>query len=185
MQKGFKLNQEFLKKKAGTDIDKRAIQKVLKQANSRIRNIQNSGLNSPALKLLEAERGEIERFSVFSVGGLNPFDKNDWGNMLDEFTRAVAFLNNPTSTVTGSRKFIKSHIQDEFGIDFDIANALMGELTEYEINGNGEINIFKYTETLKSLAEQKSDFQRTDLNTALRYVFDLGGSLLEVLQGSI
>lgn len=180
---GIKLNKDIMRSESIDKQTRAEIQKIIKRANSRIRNLKQSGVVSTALRTLEAERGEIDRFSVFSIKGM------DTDDIKDEYARSVAFLNNATSTVTGAKRFIKEHIQEELKIkDFDIANKLMGEIAEYEINGNGEINIFRYKETLSQIRTNRQQFEADkvnaieQLNNVLSTVSRFGGSLLEVLR---
>src|SRR5574344_2896296 len=102
---------------------KREINRTLQQANRRIQNIQKAGLASPAVKAVYAERGKKDSFTYFSTRGLNPQNSTDWELIKYEYGRALSFLNNPTSTATGARQYIK-YQADELNIPFESANKI-------------------------------------------------------------
>lgn len=71
-----------------------------KLANDRIRNLEAAGIASPALAHLEG------RF----------YSSPDWFTMKERYAEAIAFLNQPTSTVRGTRTF-KKYVQRRAGLD--------------------------------------------------------------------
>lgn len=126
---------------------KKEINKTLQQANRRIQNIEKANIASPAVKAVYAERGKKDSFTYFSTRGLNPQNSTDWELMKYEYGRALAFLNNPTSTATGARQYIK-YQADELNIPFESANKIVDLATNPTIDEYGNVNIFSYHEIL-------------------------------------
>ncbi len=142
---------------------KKEIQKTLQQANRRIQNIEKARLASPALKAVYAERGANKGYSVFSISRLNPDNPNDWELMKYEYGRALAFLNNPTSTATGARQYIKYQAERLNDIPFESANKIVDLATNPQIDQYGNVNIFHYQNILDNL---KSDLIETESDYA-------------------
>ena len=138
---------------------KKEIQKTLQQANRRIQNIENARLASPALKAVYAERGTNRGYSVFSISKLNPKNSSDWDLMKYEYGRALAFLNNPTSSATGARQYIKYQATRLNNIPFESANKIVDLATNPQIDQYGNVNIFHYQNILDNL---KSDLMETE-----------------------
>lgn len=82
------------------------ISRVFQQANRRIQNVERSGLVSPAVVALN--KGDIKGFTKFSM-------KGDWNTLKTEYAKAVSFLQQPTSTATGTREFSK-HLQKTYDL---------------------------------------------------------------------
>lgn len=127
---------------------KKEINRILQQANRRIQNIENANLASPAVKAVYAERGKKNNFTYFSTRGLNPQNSTDWELMKYEYGRALAFLNNPTSTATGAKQYIKYQAK-ELNIPFESANKIVDLATNPNIDEYGNVNIFSYHEILE------------------------------------
>lgn len=72
------------------------IRRVFQMANRRIQNIENADLVSPAVTALN--KGDVKRFTKFSM-------RMSWEDLKIEYGRAVSFLQQPTSTVTGTREY--------------------------------------------------------------------------------
>lgn len=126
---------------------KKEINKILQQANRRIQNIEKANLASPAVKAVYAERGKKGNFTYFTTRGLNPQNSTDWELMKYEYGRALAFLNNPTSSATGARQYIKYQAK-ELNIPFESANKIVDLATNPNIDEYGNVNIFSYQEIL-------------------------------------
>ena len=168
--------QLLLNFQEGTSELKKQMNKVFQRANRRIQNIQKAGLASPAVKAVIAERGEKD-FTYFSGRGLNPTNTTDWDLLRYEYGRALAFLNNPTSSATGARQYI--HYQaDRLNIPFESANKIVDIATNPTIDEYGNVNIFSYGEILdnfKTDVEQIGD--EIDTN-AVNYAQNLEDYLL-------
>ena len=84
---------------------KKQMMKTFQKANRRIQNVRNAGLSSPAVQQLISERGE-RGYTFFSGARLDPRNPTEWEQLKYEYGRAIAFLNNPTSSATGARQYI-------------------------------------------------------------------------------
>lgn len=138
--------QLLLNFQEGTTELKKQMNKIFQRANRRIQNIQKAGLASPAVKAVIAERGTKD-YTYFSGAGLNPTNTNDWDLLRYEYGRALAFLNNPTSSATGARQYIKFQAE-RLNIPFDSANKIVDIATDPTIDEYGNVNIFSYGEIL-------------------------------------
>ena len=83
------------------------IARVFQQANRRIQNIENSGLISPAVVALN--KGDIKGFTKFSM-------KHDWNDLKLEYSKAVSFLQQPTSTAGGTREY-SDYLKNSYNLD--------------------------------------------------------------------
>lgn len=130
----------------GTAELKKKMNKIFQRANRRIQNIQKAGLASPAVKAVIAERG-TKNYTYFSGRGLNPTNTTDWDLLRYEYGRALAFLNNPTSSATGARQYIR-YQANRLNIPFESANKIVDIATDPTIDEYGNVNIFSYGEIL-------------------------------------
>lgn len=130
----------------GTAELKNKMNKVFQRANRRIQNIQKAGLASPAVKAVIAERGKKD-YTYFSSRGLNPTNTTDWDLLRYEYGRALAFLNNPTSSATGARQYIR-YQANRLNIPFESANKIVDIATDPTIDEYGNVNIFSYGDIL-------------------------------------
>ena len=138
--------QLLLNFQEGTNELKKQMNKVFQRANRRIQNIEKAGLASPAVKAVIAERGK-KNYTYFSSKGLNPTNTTDWDLLRYEYGRALAFLNNPTSSATGARQYIR-YQANRLNIPFESANKIVDIATDPTIDEYGNVNIFSYGEIL-------------------------------------
>lgn len=138
--------QLLLNFQEGTNELKKQMNKIFQRANRRIQNIQKAGLASPAVKAVIAERGTKD-YTYFSGRGLNPTNTTDWDLLRYEYGRALAFLNNPTSSATGARQYIR-YQANRLNIPFESANKIVDIATDPTIDEYGNVNIFSYGEIL-------------------------------------
>lgn len=149
---------------------KAEINKTLQVANRRAENIENSKLASPAYKALINELSETRRnrFSKFSIGGLDLLDPTERVKAIDTYSRALAFIHNKTSTIRGAKSFI-NNIANQNDIPFEVANNLIDVITDPQItNGNIVINrwdserianmVSEYSAQYDSTVESQQDF---------------------------
>ena len=130
----------------GTAELKKQMNKIFQRANRRIQNVQKAGLASPAVKAVIAERGTKD-YTYFSGKGLNPTNTTEWNLLRYEYGRALAFLNNPTSSATGARQYIK-YQANRLNIPFESANKIVDIATDPTIDEYGNVNIFSYGDIL-------------------------------------
>ena len=138
--------QLLLNFQEGTAELKKQMNKIFQRANRRIQNIKKAGLASPAVKAVIAERGTKD-YTYFSGNGLNPTNTTDWDLLRYEYGRALAFLNNPTSSATGARQYIK-YQANRLNIPFESANKIVDIATDPTIDEYGNVNIFSYGDIL-------------------------------------
>lgn len=174
------LNQDITNAVIGSKGLKTLVNRVLQQANRRIQNIEKAGLASPAVKAVYSERGK-KNYTYFSTSGLNPLDPSDWEMIKYEYGRAMSFINNPTSTATGARQYIKYQARQLNNIPFESANKIVDIATEPTIDEYGNVNIFSYGDILDTY---KSDVMSTELEmvkNSKEYVENLESQLRNVI----
>jgi len=120
-----KVTKNFNKEKARKDIInaiegnsefRKEIRRVFQVANRRIQNIEQGGYYSPALASLG--KSGVKGYSKFSVRGFGNTG-SDWNTLLKEYTKAINFLNSPTSTATGAKEF-ELQVKQKFNVPDDI-----------------------------------------------------------------
>lgn len=168
---------------SGTSDLKKKMLKTFQKANRRIQNVRNAGLSSPAVQQLISERGE-RGFTYFSGANLDPRNPTDWEQLKYEYGRAISFLNNPTSSATGARQYIR-YYQNELGISFDGANKIIGLATEPEISENGDINIFHYSSILENIKSDVMQEQKSNLDSVDSYGNELEEKIIHALETEI
>ena len=158
---------------------KQLMMKTFQKANRRIENVVNAGLSSPAVQQVIAERGKRD-FTYFSGANLDPRNPIDWEQLKYEYGRAIAFLNNPTSSATGARQYIR-YMQRELNTTFDGANKIVGLATQPEISENGEVNIFNYSSILERLRGDVMTEQKNGLDNVENYAEELEQKLVNAI----
>ena len=120
-----KVTKNFSKEKARKDIInaiegnsefRKEIRRVFQVANRRIQNIEQGGYYSPALASLG--KSGVKGYSKFSVKGFGNTG-TDWNTLLKEYTKAINFLNSPTSTATGAKEF-ELQVKQKFNVPDDL-----------------------------------------------------------------
>lgn len=86
---------------------RKEIARTFQQANRRIQNVEKSGLVSPAVVALN--KGDIKGFAKFSM-------QHDWNDLKIEYSKAVSFLQQPTSTATGTREY-SNHLKKSYNLN--------------------------------------------------------------------
>lgn len=155
-------NVEEEKKK----IIKKEINRVLQIANRRAENIENSKVASPAYKALVNELSDSKktRYSKFSIGGLDLSDYSERTKAINTYSRALAFINNKTSSVTGAKQFIND-ISKQNKIPFSVANNLVDVITDPQItNGNIVINNWDSERIANMVSEYAQQYNGTVLS---------------------
>ena len=167
----------------GTPDLKKQMMKTFQKANRRIQNVKNAGLSSPAVQQLISERGE-RGYTYFSGANLNPRNSIDWEQLKYEYSRAISFLNNPTSSARGARQYI-NYYKNELGISFEGANKIVGLATQPEISENGEINIFNYSSILENIKSDVMREQQSGLDSVDSYGNELEEKIIQSLENEI
>ena len=169
--------------KSGTPDLKKQMLKTFQKANRRIQNVRNADLSSPAVQQLISERGD-KGYTFFSGANLNPRNPIDWEQLKYEYGRAIAFLNNPTSSARGARQYI-NYYKNELGISFEGANKIVGLATQPEISENGEINIFNYSSILENIKSDVMREQQSNLDNVDSYGNELEEKIIHALENEV
>ena len=169
--------------KSGTPDLKKQMMKTFQKANRRVQNVKNAGLSSPAVQQLISERGD-RGYTFFSGANLNPRNPIDWEQLKYEYGRAIAFLNNPTSSARGARQYI-NYYKNELGISFEGANKIIGLATQPEISENGEINIFNYSSILENIKSDVMQEQQSNLDSVDSYGNELEEKIIHALENEV
>lgn len=108
------LDKEILTAVESRGYLRKEIARVFQQANRRIQNVEKSGIVSPAVVALN--KGNITGFTKFSM-------RHSWEDLKIEYSKAVSFLRQPTSTATGTKEYA-GHLKKAYDLD-DKSFALM------------------------------------------------------------
>lgn len=103
----YKLREDIIKSVEYNPELNKEMSRILHTANLRVQAIENASLASPSVEGMERKNGN--KFAVFSLAG------KSWEERKLEYGRAVAFLRQPTSTISGAREY-KSYIQAAYDI---------------------------------------------------------------------
>ena len=96
------------------------IRRVFQMANRRIENIEKAELISPAVTALN--KGDVKGFTKFSM-------RMSWEDLKIEYGRAVSFLQQPTSTVTGTREY-RDFLKSKYDLTEDEYKLMEGDLID-------------------------------------------------------
>ena len=130
---------------------RKEIARVFQQANRRIQNVENSGIVSPAVIALN--KGDIKRFTKFSM-------KHDWNDLKIEYSKAVSFLQQPTSTASGTREYAR-HLKKTYNLtdnEFSIMqDKLMGKIASVSDERFLEQYLMQYKDFTGELEQESRD----------------------------
>lgn len=130
---------------------RKEIARVFQQANRRIQNVENSGIVSPAVIALN--KGDIKGFAKFSM-------KHDWNDLKIEYSKAVSFLQQPTSTASGTREYA-THLKKTYNLtdnEFSIMqNNLVGKIASVSDQKFLEQYLMQYKDFTGELEQESKD----------------------------
>lgn len=130
---------------------KKEIARVFQQANRRIQNVENSGIVSPAVVALN--KGNIKGFAKFSM-------KHDWNDLKIEYSKAVSFLQQPTSTASGAKEYAR-HLKKTYNLtdnEFSIMqNNLIGKIASVSDQKFLEQYLMQYKDFTGELEQESKD----------------------------
>ena len=130
---------------------RKEIARVFQQANRRIQNVENSGIVSPAVIALN--KGDIKGFTKFSM-------KHDWNDLKIEYSKAVSFLQQPTSTASGTREYAR-HLKKTYNLtdnEFSIMqNNLIGKIASVSDQKFLEQYLMQYKDFTGELEQESKD----------------------------
>lgn len=130
---------------------RKEIARVFQQANRRIQNVEKTGLVSPAVVALN--KGNIKGFAKFSM-------KHDWNDLKIEYSKAVSFLQQPTSTASGTREY-SDHLKKSYDLndkEFKLMqDKLMGKIASVSDERFLEQYLMKYKDFTGELEQESRD----------------------------
>ena len=130
---------------------RKEIARVFQQANRRIQIVENSGIVSPAVVALN--KGAIKGFAKFSM-------KHDWNDLKIEYSKAVSFLQQPTSTATGTKEYA-THLKKTYNLtdkEFSIMqNNLVGKIASVSDQKFLEQYLMQYKDFTGELEQESRD----------------------------
>lgn len=130
---------------------RKEIARVFQQANRRIQNVEKSGLVSPAVVALN--KGDIKGFAKFSM-------KHDWNDLKIEYSKAVSFLQQPTSTATGTREY-SNHLKKSYNLNDEefklMQDRLMGKIASVSDEKFLEQYLMQYKDFTGELEQESRD----------------------------
>lgn len=130
---------------------RKEIARIFQQANRRIQNIEKSGIVSPAVVALN--KGDVKGYSKFSM-------KHDWNDLKIEYSKAVAFLQQPTSSATGTREY-SEHLKKSYNLtdnEFSLMQEkLMGKIASVSDEKFLEQYLMQYKDFTGELEQESRD----------------------------
>lgn len=130
---------------------RKEIASIFQQANRRIQNVENSGIVSPAVVALN--KGDVKGFAKFSM-------KHDWNDLKIEYAKAVSFLQQPTSTASGTREYA-NHLKKTYNLtdnEFAIMqNNLLGKIASVSDQKFLEQYLMQYKDFTGELEQESRD----------------------------
>lgn len=116
----YKIKSEILQAVESSREIKDEIKRIFQVANRRIQNIESKNLLSPAVQALHKE--DITGYTKFSM-------KHDFAELKTEYSKAISFLKQPTSTATGTREYNR-HLQQAYDLTQDEFNLMAKKLND-------------------------------------------------------
>lgn len=130
---------------------RKEIARVFQQANRRIQNVEKTGLVSPAVVALN--KGDIKGFAKFSM-------KHDWNDLKIEYSKAVSFLQQPTSTASGTREY-SNYLKKSYDLndkEFKLMqDKLMGKIASVSDERFLEQYLMQYKDFTGELEQESRD----------------------------
>lgn len=130
---------------------RKEIARVFQQANRRIQNVERSGFVSPAVVALN--KGDIKAFTKFSMN-------HDWNDLKIEYSKAISFLQQPTSTASGTREY-SNHLKKSYKLndkEFKLMqDKLMGKIASVSDERFLEQYLMQYKDFTGELEQESRD----------------------------
>lgn len=130
---------------------RKEIARVFQQANRRIQNVEKTGIVSPAVVALN--KGNITGFTKFSM-------RHSWEDLKIEYSKAVSFLRQPTSSATGTKEYAE-HLKKAYDLDDKsfalMQNKLMGKIASVSDERFLEQYLMQYKDFTGELEQESKD----------------------------
>lgn len=147
-----KLKRELLQAVESSPEMRKEIARVFQMANRRIQNIEQSGQLSPAVQALN--KGDVKGFTKFSMKA------GDWNTLKIEYSKAISFLRQPTSTAQGARQY-GQHLQRVYDLTPDeynlMARNLQGKLNSVSDSDFVERYLMRYKDFTGEMEQSAGD----------------------------
>lgn len=152
---------------------RKEIARTFQQANRRIQNVESSGIVSPAVVALN--KGDVKGFAKFSM-------KHDWNDLKIEYAKAVAFLQQPTSSSTGTKEYAQ-HLKRTYKLNDDefslMQNKLMGKIASVSDEKFLEQYLMQYKDFTGELEQESKDVSDQIESDAIKIADSLQDDLNE------
>lgn len=153
---------------------RKQIARVFQQANRRIQNVEKTGVVSPAVVALN--KGDVKGFAKFSM-------KHDWNDLKIEYSKAVAFLQQPTSTATGTQEYAK-HLKKTYKLkdeEFSLMQEkLIGKIASVSDQKFLEQYLMQYKDFTGELEQESRDVSDQIESDAIKIADNLQNSIYNV-----
>lgn len=153
---------------------RKEIARVFQQANRRIQNVEKTGIISPAVVALN--KGNITGFTKFSM-------RNSWEDLKIEYSKAVSFLRQPTSTATGTREYAE-HLKKAYELDDKsftlMQNKLMDKIASVSDERFLEQYLMQYKDFTGELEQESKDVSDQIEDDAVKIVNALDDALEQI-----
>lgn len=147
----YKIRPDILQQLESSNAAREEIRRIFQVANRRIQNIESKDLVSPALQALG--KGDVKGFTKFSM-------KHSWEDLKTEYSKAIGFLRQPTSTASGTREYNK-HLQQAYDLsekEFDLmAKKLNDKILSLDDSDFVEKYLMRYKDFTGELERTVSD----------------------------
>lgn len=153
---------------------RKEIARVFQQANRRIQNVEKTGIVSPAVVALN--KGNITGFTKFSM-------RHSWEDLKIEYSKAVSFLRQPTSTVTGTREYAE-HLKKAYDLDDKsfalMQDKLMGKIASVSDERFLEQYLMQYKDFTGELEQESKDVSDQIEDDAVKIANALDDALKQI-----
>ena len=165
------IKQRIIEAKMASPEYKAEIRRIFQQANRRIQNVEKTGLVSPAVVALN--KGDIKGFAKFSM-------KHDWNDLKIEYSKAVSFLQQPTSTASGTREY-SNHLKKSYNLndkEFKLMqDKLMGKIASVSDERFLEQYLMQYKDFTGELKQDARDVSDQIESDAIKIADNLQNSI--------
>lgn len=181
-----KLNKEIVNAAESSPELRKEIRRVFQQANRRIQNIEKAGVFSPAVAALG--KGDIQGYSKFSVKGFGN-EGDSWKALKKEYAKAVAFLNQATSSASGAKEF-EAQVKKQMNLDDKLwANVRDTIIGNYNSVSSDLLLALPYSDFMQEVysraADSSSSQMERDARTAEQDIQDKINRTANELAGEV
>lgn len=185
-----KLDEKIVNAIESSPALRKQIAQVFQKANRRIQNVEKTGLFSPAVAGLN--KSNVSGYSKFSLKNFPVGVSGSWQALKEEYAKAVAFLNQPTSTAAGTRQYNEA-IKKRYNLTDEefkgLSDNVLGKITSLSESQYIEEYLKRYKDftgdfeasARDSAAQMESDARKIE-DSLQRQIDDEAKSVVEELQ---